>query len=628
MKTIEYTIHKTNTMPLGASYTDTGIRFSTICNENEHCGVCLYFKGLDEPLRIAFPEEYRVGRVCSMEIKGILNCNYYSFYSDNGIYLDPYMKASLGQCQFGMNNNRFCVIDNNIFDFKFNRPNIPFNYSIFYMLHVRGFTAHNSSKIKHKGTFKGIIEKLNYLNKLGITSLILMPVYDFNETISDDGGLSLNSPLSMKASVDRSFLEPNEDVPDNIKDLGKFINTKNKDIDSKVLLNYWGYTNGYYYVPKSSYSSSEDANSEFCELVDKLHENNMEAILQFWFPDYFTNSQIVDILRFWSEKYNVDGFQLIGGSIPIEDILRDPCLYGCKILYDNYIYQDGKDINPNHGFVDSGFLYDTRGFLKGDPNKCEDVARRFRDADPNKHPVNAIARQDTMRLVDIVSYNEKHNIENGENGRDGADNNLSWNCGIEGATKKKIINKLRIKQIKNALSMVILSQGAPLIYAGDEFMNTQYGNNNPYNQDNDISYIKWSDSKASKEILDYTISLIKIKKDHTALCSDHLLSGRDQLSYGYPDVSLHGSSLWRPDLSPTSHTFGMLYYDKYFNEKDDRLIYIMFNMHWEESAIALPRLSEKKTFKIVLTSDEANTLDKEEQIILQPRSIVILETIE
>jgi len=615
----KFTIRKTDMMPLGASYTDNGIRFATIGDPKKNVGVVLFPENASEPIKIPFPEETKVGRVCAMEVLGVPNCNKYLFFSDDETYLDPYMRASCGFGEFGVKTSPFSLVYKDEYVDKNDHVHIPFNESIFYMLHVRGFTAHNSSKTKYKGTFKGVMNKLPYLENLGVTSLIFMPIYEFNENIAEEK----KTYSSMQTAVQNSFDAPHESVPENIRDLGRFVNTTSA---KKNKVNFWGYTDAYYYVPKQSFSASEDSVKEFHELVDKIHEKGMEVILQFKFPNNFSSIQIIDVLRFWGLQYKVDGFQLIGGDLPIGDILADPYLYKLKILYDNNVYLDGYNVNPEHGFIDMGFLVDARCFLKGDPNKCEDISKRFRDANPHKHVINAIARQDSMRLYDIVSYNEKHNMENGENGRDGADNNFSWNCGIEGPTKKKSVNALRIKQVKNALTFVFMSQGSPLLYSGDEFLNTQFGNNNPYNQDNEISYIKWSDSKASKEILKFTKTLIQIRKNHPSLCSDHALSGRDQLSYGYPDVSLHGSSLWRPDLSPSSHTFGMLYFDKYFDDKDNRLVYIIFNMHWEKQKVALPKLSKGNSFCMALSTDSLNELANEDSIVLEPRSCVILET--
>lgn len=610
METNTYTIKSTESLPLGAAYTDAGVRFASVFNSTCDCGVLIFLKDSNGPLKIPFPEECRHGRIFSMEVCGLGEFDNYLYYEGENIFLDPYMKASFGYGDFGVETKPFSVVSKDNYIHVNKRPEYKFSECVFYMLHVRGFTAHNSSRVKEKGTYRGLMSKLDYIKSLGVTSVILMPVYEFNEII--------------KSAADIKAYIPSENISDTIRELGRFTNSKEEY--PKPMVNYWGYTDGYYYTPKHSYASSQDAVLEFHELVEKAHSIGLEIILQFSFPKDYTTGQITDILRFWEEKYNVDGFQIIGCGINYSEILKDPLIYGLKLLSDEVPYIHGNDFNPSHGHTDMGYLVDMRCFLKGDPNHAEIAAKRMRDADPVRHPINTLARQDTMRLSDIVMYNEKHNLENGENGCDGADLNFSWNCGVEGATRKKNILALREKQIKNALIFTILSQGSPLIYSGDEFGNTQYGNNNPYNQDNATSYIKWSSSSMTGELLDFTRKLIAIKKGHPALCSDHLISGRDQLSLGYPDVSLHGSSLWRPDLSPTSHSFGILYFDKYFNMDDDRLVYITINMHWEKQDIALPKTVDAE-WKKLISSDDKNIIQDNRAVTLEPRSIMVLETV-
>ena len=332
-------------------------------------------------------------------------------------------------------------------------------------------------------------------------------------------------------------------------------------------------------------------------------------------------------MRFWHSRYNVDGFEPIGSNIPINDILADPYLYNVKVLFNQNVSNAGSDINPNHGFLDYGFMTDMRSFLKGDPNTSYKAAMRIKNNDPAVNPVNFIARQDTMRLFDIVSYNEKHNEANGENGRDGSDINYSWNCGVEGITKKRNINELREKQIKNALSFVLLSKGAPLIYGGDEFGNSQFGNNNPYNQDNETGYIKWSSNKLSKSLIEYTTELISIRKNHPSVYETMSLTGRDPKSYGFPDFSLHGEELWRADLGPTSHSFGVIFNDRYSSGQKDNLIYVIFNMHWEEMNVSLPKLKTQGVWKIKMVTDSENIiLESASEAKLAPRSAMILET--
>lgn len=602
MTSFIYTLHKTSAYPLGSSFTDRGIRFSAEIGASTSCGVLLYPENSSAPIKIEFPSWSREGRVCSMEVRfGIKTKDNeylrgldgrglrYLYFIDNEVYPDPYMQDSDGYGAFGEPSSPFSRVSSDDYVPQYSVSPVKFCESIFYMLHVRGYTAHNSSGVKNKGTFDGVIQKLPYIKSLGVTALIFMPVYEFDEVIV---------------------------APEMIR----------SEKSSQSGVNFWGYTDGYYYVPKASFASNNNPVSEMHRLVEAVHESGMEIILQFRFKSGMSIREIVDVLRFWRDRYNIDGFQLVGSYASIDEIMIDPILYGCKILYDEPLNRTDVRYNPEHGHLNIGFMSGIRKFLKGDPNSAPDAAYLLKNSDPVTHPIVFIARQDSMRAIDIVSYNEKHNEANGENGRDGADYNYSWNCGLEGPTRKKQILELRKKQIKNAFALTIMAQGAPLIYGGDEFANTQFGNNNPYNQDNSIGYIKWTKGAFGAELIDFIKSLIRIRRDHPSIMCDHQLTGRDYLSYGYPDVSMHGEELWRADIGSTSHSFGILYYDRYSDEKADRLIYLIFNMHWETQEIALPKLKGGKTWNLSLTSDAENTLDDPSVVHIRPRSFIILET--
>lgn len=597
-----YTLHKTSPYPLGASYTDKGVRFSVEIGVHTDCGVLIYPHNTSAPVKVPFPSWARAGRICSFELRPIGAKNSqelfsdgsgkglkYLYYKDNEIFLDPYMQDSSGFGAFGDVTSPFSVVNVDENNVRSGFVPKPYSESIFYMLHVRGYTAHPSSGVKNKGTFRGVIQKLSYIKSLGVTGIIFMPVYEFNELMY---------------------------APEMIR----------KEGEKPGMVNFWGYTGGYYYVPKHAYSASGNPVKEMHEMIDAVHDAGMEVILQFRFVSGMSVRQVGDILRFWRDRYGVDGFQIIGTDLAIDEIMIDPVLYGCKILFDDALTRTDEKYNPEHGFMNIGYMSGIRKFLKGDPNSAPDAAFLIKNCDPVTHPVVFIARQDSMRAFDIVSYNEKHNEENGENGRDGADFNFSWNCGIEGPTRKKAIMDLRKKQLKNAFALLLMSQGTPLIYGGDEFANTQYGNNNPYNQDNATGYVKWTKSAFGQEILELVRSLIKIRSEHASIGSDHALSGRDYLSYGYPDVSMHGEELWRADIGPTSHSFGILYYDKYSDPEADKLIYIIYNMHWETKNIAVPKLKGHRKWELTLTSDEDNKYDHTSVISVVPRSFIILET--
>jgi len=599
---MEFTLIKTNKYPLGAYLTSTGIRVSAQMTPGKTSGIILFLENENKPLKIEFPKWAWTGRICSvqLELQDQSDINpfvckdnrgvRYLLYNGEDVFADPYMTDSDGTKEFGKTAKLYSRVGITNKNSDHNYVDIPMANAVYYMLHVRGYTAHKSSKVKYPGTFGGLSSKLSYIKDLGVTSLVLMPVYEFNEIIKNNDSISAQP-----------------DKPD--------------------MVNYWGYTQGYYYTPKASYAHSDNPNIEFANLVNDIHKKSMEVILQFYFPGNYSSREITDILRFWHDRYDIDGFQLIGAGIPVNDICLDPELYDCKFIFDDAITRTDEEYNRKHIHIEQSGMVVLRKFLKGDPNSAYEAALQLKMYDPATNPLNYLARQDTMRLIDIVSYNEKHNENNGENGRDGADYNFSWNCGYEGPTRKKNILMLRSKQIRNALALALLGQRAPLIYSGDEFGNTQFGNNNPYNQDNETGYIKWPTTSAGKDLIAFTKRLLEIRLNHPILNCGCTLTGRDYLSLGYPDISLHGEELWRADLGPTSHCFGILYYDKYADSDDDRLLYIIFNMHWEEQQVAIPKLKGDNKWNVLLSSDDNNTYENEKAVCVAPRSFVVLEGI-
>lgn len=268
-----------------------------------------------------------------------------------------------------------------------------------------------------------------------------------------------------------------------------------------------------------------------------------------------------------------------------------------------------------------------RRYLKGD----EDMLRPFINmagANPyNAAVINYVASNNGFTLYDLVSYDRKHNELNGENNRDGENYNFSWNCGEEGSTRKLKVRQLRIKQIKNALVMVILSQGTPLILAGDEFMNTQQGNNNPYCIDSELSWVNWRTSNDSMQILEWTKKLIALRKKYGILHSRESLSLSDSKSLGYPDMSYHGGNAWYADMENYCRQIGIMYCNSYSDDKSRSLIYIAYNMHWEKHNLALPKV-EGSSFKIIAATNDVQDkafIDKEARSVCVPeRSIAIL----
>ncbi len=592
--------------PLGVSLRGKEIQFAFVSPE-EDCGVILYDGKTGKELqRIAFPEEYRVGDVHTMAVQGIGVKEFmYTFYQGDTPVNDPYARKFSGNGVYGDVDGvkgKKALFDQIAYDWEGDkRPCLSYEDMVVYGMHVRGFTKHASSKVKNKGTFKGVEEKLPYLKELGITTLELQPVYEFDEVFVKGSDVEKNKYFKM----------PETDVQDAKEDLG---------------VNYWGYTKGMYYAPKSSYGCGDSA-VEFKDLIKALHKNGMEAVLQFYFPAQVEAWEILDILRYWVLEYHVDGFHIKGQCTPMDLICGDPVLKGVKLWFYDFA---GKG-NPTqekrrYGVYNDEFLSVMRRFVKGDEDMVGTALEYMRRNPAGVGVVNYVSNYNGFTLMDAVSYERKHNEANGEDNKDGTDYNFSWNCGMEGPAKKKWVSKLRTQQLKNFMTLLVFSQGTPMIFMGDEFGNSQEGNNNPYCQDNEITWLDWKDLEKNREIYEFFKNLLALRKNHPVLRQKEQLRLMDYRSCGYPDLSYHGEEPWKPMMERYSHQIGMMLCGKYGTSgaEEDNSFYIGVNMHWEEHSYALPKLPKGEQWELCLCTEKDREVVVEEQCItVSPRSICV-----
>lgn len=605
-------ICKEKPYPLGCYIDyDNSLVVRAVFDGTGSCGVTLYPAAqskVRKPLKIELSDSFRNGRVYSARVQGIDDIQEYASYNyfcGEECFCDPYAKHVLGLEAFGKDAPD-SEIRAGLFNKSQNRAEgsfdwgkekniyVPYEDSLIYLLHVRGFTKSASSGVSaaSRGTVEGIIEKLPYLKELGVTTLELMPVYEMNEVDNPYRNIRSVQMLADK-TANKAVYSNNGDISDKSK------------VPSKV--NFWGYKRGFYFAPRASYCrDSSDPENEFKRFIKTMHENGIEVVLQFYFDEDESETLIMDALRFWRCNYHVDGFHLKGMRTPVRAIVNEPLFTDMKIWNEWFDYNDvmkGRSGDLRYlADYNNGFLYSSRRFLKSDDNTVQDFVKAMLGNSTDHAVVNYICNYEGFRLFDLVSYEHKHNEENGENNKDGNDNNLSWNCGIEGRTRKQNILSLRRKQIKNILTMLFMAQGTPMIFSGDEFGNSQGGNNNPYCQDNETGWVDWKAMDRNKDLLDYVKMLIKLKKDHSILHEKLPYKLMDHASCGYPDLSCHGREAWRPDMSGHSHLLGMMYsgaYEKQAPEKN--YIYVAYNMNWTDQELALPGLPEG--LKWVLYSD-------------------------
>lgn len=624
-------------LPFGVSQVSTGVQFTVYLPNKKNCFLRLYRKGKKEPaMEIALTDKYKIGSVYfvilrkkktskdSRSIAEILNQDYeYMYEADGEEFIDPYASVITGREKWGkeeqIQRGGICLKD---FDWEEDTPlHIPYDDLILYQLHVRGYTKHSSSKVQHKGTYQGLIEKIPYMKDLGINAVLLFPVYEFQECIKRE--------YQLPVSKDGKETE-----------------------ESK--LNYWGYgtKNTFYFAPKASYSSDRKSPSaEFKRMVKEFHRAGIEVLLDIYFLPGTNLFLMTDCLRNWVVNYHIDGFRVNQEVMPSLALASDPILSCAKILgnyWDCSMLKEANISGRKNTLADynEGFMNEMRRFLKSDEGMVERAVYYLSRNDTQHSFINFMTHVNGFTMMDLVSYDIKHNEANGERNQDGTEVNYSWNCGVEGKTRKKAVMERRMIQIRNAFLMLLSAQGAPMIFAGDELGNTQFGNNNAYCQDNPTTWINWNQTKVSTSIHTFVKNMIAFRKSHKVLHQKEPLQMHDYLSYGIPDLSIHGMQAWKPDFSYYSRMLGMLYYGEYVKEegKATPSLYIIYNMFWEPKSFDLPNLPDGKTWQIVIdtydnTFHDADTLrvyskekkkrkgkEMQRKTVVSPRSIVVFES--
>lgn len=557
--------------------------FTSVMYPKEECGVVLRIgNGKDNAQEIKVPYEKTAsfGNVFSMGIEIGTDDFSYCYYCDDSIIREPYANAYDGEYAKHVEDS---------FDWEqIKSPELSLEESIIYTGHVKGLTADSSVKVKHKGTFLGIVDRIPYYQKLGVTTLELLPVYEREE-------LKENYRLAEEGKRD----------------------------------NYWGFTRGYYFAPKKEFGY-KNSKLELKELVKALHKNSMELILMMYFPEGLHANEILDVLHYYVDEFHVDGFRLLGVNIYLDAIISDPRLTHTKILYYGFPEKIAqKDMVKNLAICNDDGMNVFRHFLKSDDNMITAFMHHQKSNYADRGVINYITDYNSLTLKDLVCFNYKHNEANGENNADGVNDNISWNCGVEGDSRKKAIVELRKKQIKNALCMVILAMGTPKLLAGDECGNSQNGNNNPYCQDNELGWTTYSGNAFSKDIFEFTQKLITIRK----ACNIYKLPTAprvmDYLSVGFPDLSYHGKEAFVPNMYAASRAIGLMYCLSYGEPAQEGMLYIVYNMHWENSTFALPLLEKGLEWSCELyTSKEAPVILDNKDIELESRSVCIFKTVQ
>lgn len=551
--------------PLGALVLENGVNFSVAVEQGKKCELLLYKAGGKSPFwNIEMKEEPNHGMLRAIQVEGLKPEEWeYNFRIDGAECLDPYVRAVSGKKNWGepleegkVPRGRIVVDD---YDWEGDAPlQIPYEEVVAYSLHVRGFTKHSSSKVKNKGTFSGVVEKIPYMRHLGINQIHLMPIYEFEEN-------------------------------------GKY-------------KNYWGYGEAYWFAPKAAYAKSHDQVKELRDMVKSCHRSGIEVILNLPFTAEVSHSNIVECIHYYMLEFHVDGFIVNPCCTPFEELRKDPLLSNTKILRQKDDFQDIM-----------------RRFLKGDEGMIDGVMWWLRHTTGKDGVFNYITSHTGFTLNDLVSYDRKHNELNGEKNQDGPDYNYSWNCGAEGPSRKKAVVELRKNQIKNACMLLLFAQGMPCIHAGDEFLNSQKGNNNVYCQDNETGWLNWSKEGEEHWLFRFVRDLIAFRRKHPVLHCKEELAGIDRVASGVPDISYHGESAWQVPSEVSSRQLGIYYYGEAF---EDVSCFVAYNMHWLAHSFALPALTKKKKWYLAVSTqdgvlEEEILLENQKEVIVDERTICI-----
>ncbi|MEO1287420.1 MAG: glycogen debranching protein GlgX [Chloroflexota bacterium] len=678
--------------PFGAMLVPGGINFSIFSTHAVSCVLVLFERGTDTIIgEIPFPDEFRIGNVWAMIVFGI---NYehieYGYRMDGpydpqaghrfdpeNILMDPYAKAIGGRDVWGKadHNNHFYphrarpTIDD--FDWENDKPlEIPIEDLVIYEMHVRGFTRDDSANVKYPGTFAAIREKIPYLKELGVNCIELMPIFEFDEfEYADRFNPETGQPLMNYWGYSSiSFFAPKAGYAatgnfgmqiDEFKNLVKELHANGIEVLLDVVFNHTaeggeggpvisfrGIDNKTYYMLNHDgqyMNYSGTGNTLNCN-----HPVVRELVLH--------------SLRYWASEYHIDGFRFDlasilgrdqnGHPLPnpplLEQLAYDPVLAKCKLIAEAWdaggLYQVGSFPAYGRWAEWNGKFRDTiRQFIKSDEGTVPELSLRVQGSPDLYHgrgptsSINFITAHDGFTMRDLVSYNTKHNYANGEDSRDGANDNNSWNHGEEGESDNPEIEALRRRQVKNMVALLMLSQGVPMIYMGDEMYRTKYGNNNTYCHDNELTWLNWDDLEHNADIFRFFKLMIAFRHAHPAVRPRYHMRHNDYVGAGIADITFHGPNAWQPDWGEGSRTLAWMLSGQHACEgnEPDVDIYVATNSYWEALRFELPRLPRNRRWHLAVNTyrdspDDIYEVGKERRprnqksVYVQPRSVVVL----
>lgn len=644
----------------GACVASNGVSFTINSHGATRCTLLLFKPQAPKPYaRIPFPDSYRIGDTYSMLVYDIKPDEFeYAFsfdgpyepakgllFNEENVLLDPYSRAVTGQRKWGEKPEggkdfeyRARVVKSSFDWGNIKQLEQPFEDLVIYETHVRGYTKDKSSGVSAPGTFAGLKDKIPYLKDLGINAVELMPIFEFDEMESARvvDGVQLynywgyNTVSFFSPNTSYAFNEEHNHEGDELKSLIKALKENGIEVILDVVFNHTA--EGNEMGPCFSFKGID--NNVYYMLTPDAHYYNFSGcgnVMNCNHP--VVRSFIIDCLRHWAIEYRVDGFRFDLASIlgrdqngapmanpPIlESLAFDPVLGKMKLIAEAWdaggLYQVGSFPSWNRWAEWNGrYRDDMRSFLKGDDGMAGNAITRITgsrdlyspESRGHKASVNFMTCHDGFTLYDLYSYNEKHNEKNGWNNTDGDNNGHSWNCGAEGETDDPNVNGLRRRLIKNAFAALLCSRGPAMFFAGDEFCNTQFGNNNAYCQDNIISWLDWSRLEEFKEIHDFVRHMIQFRKEHPILRKMTKPS-----SCQFPEISVHNGTPFNASTDYKTKLIGIMYAGRNEEDTEDDIVFYCMNAYWEPLVMQLPVLPNGKHWHVD-TNTNAEYFDGED----------------
>ena len=644
----------------GACVASNGVSFTINSHGATRCTLLLFKPQAPKPYaRIPFPDSYRIGDTYSMLVFDIKPDEFeYAFsfdgpyepakgllFNEENVLLDPYSRAVTGQRKWGEKPEggkdfeyRARVVKSNFDWGNIKQLEQPFEDLVIYETHVRGYTKDKSSGVSAPGTFAGLKDKIPYLKDLGINAVELMPIFEFDEMESARvvDGVQLynywgyNTVSFFAPNTSYAFNEEHNHEGDELKSLIKALKENGIEVILDVVFNHTA--EGNEMGPCFSFKGID--NNVYYMLTPDAHYYNFSGcgnVMNCNHP--VVRSFIIDCLRHWAIEYRVDGFRFDLASIlgrdqngapmanpPIlESLAFDPVLGKMKLIAEAWdaggLYQVGSFPSWNRWAEWNGrYRDDMRSFLKGDDGMAGNAITRITgsrdlyspESRGHKASINFMTCHDGFTLYDLYSYNEKHNEKNGWNNTDGDNNGHSWNCGAEGETDDPNVNGLRRRLIKNAFAALLCSRGPAMFFAGDEFCNTQFGNNNAYCQDNIISWLDWSRLEEFKEIHDFVRHMIQFRKEHPILRKMTKPS-----SCQFPEISVHNGTPFNASTDYKTKLIGIMYAGRNEEDTEDDIVFYCMNAYWEPLVMQLPVLPNGKHWHVD-TNTNAEYFDGED----------------